>query len=190
MNDFNFLPAQEKDQLKRELWLLRLRRSSFSILAVSLIMAVVLWGDFTLLNQHELSLKRSIETAGKSQLTAQTASLEKQIKEFNVQVRALREIELARAPLSARLSTILAAIPDGVSIDQFSTDLSTKSATIRGVARNRESYLALQSALLSTTFFTTIDLPITDFLSRESIRFTVSAPFSQEFLKTIAENET
>jgi Tfp pilus assembly protein PilN len=190
MTDLNFLPITEQGQLKQEFRLLRLRRASFSLLAISLIIAGVLWGNFMLLRRHELSLKQSIESAGKSQLTSQTAGLEKQIKEFNIQVKTLRDIEQNRIPIASRVSKILASIPGGVSIEQFSMDLVGKKATIRGVAKDRESYLGLQAALTSTDYFTNIDLPITDFLSRELIRFTIDAPFSPELLKPDASNET
>lgn len=188
MITFNFLPSQEKNSLEKILRLLAWRKFGIAILVAITLSLLSIWAVVWLLRQHESTLAAQIESAKQEQGISKTTSLETQIKEFNLRVKTIGDVESNRPMLTNRIATIAKAIPTGVSLEQLSVNLNTQSLILQGVARDRESYLNLKDSLTATNLFTAVDLPITDLISRTSIRFTLRTDLSEEFSKPPTSN--
>jgi len=180
----NFLPAEDKEKLAQEQKLLSFRKNSIYFLVFVALAASIIWSDLWLLDQHNNSLEKSITELRESQTIKETTSIESQIKDFNSKVELVDSITSDRLPLSNNLSKLINIIPEGISVEMMSIDILNNSFELRGIARNRDSYLSLKDSLLSTDWFTEVDLPITDLLSRDTITFTLQTTFSDAFLAT------
>jgi Tfp pilus assembly protein PilN len=185
MMTLNFLSAENKAKLARERHFLELRAASIVLLAIALFLSTVAWADIVLLQRHADSLTAIIDEKQSTQETTETKVLETKIKLFNTRVKTILDIEKTRLPVGQRLAEVFRAIPSGVSLEQLEADLGGKKLTLRGTARDRAAYLQLKDSMNATGFFTNLELPITDLLSRESIRFTLVTDLGPSFLEPL-----
>ncbi len=181
----NFLNAEQRTTLDRERRFLQLRSGAFVLCLIAILFSAVAWTNVVLLQQHADELSASIEEQRQSQESTETKHLESQIKLFNTQVKTVLEFEQDRFPVSQRLVAVFRAIPSGVSLEQIEGSFSGKTLTLRGEAKDRTAYLALKDAMNGTGFFTNLELPITDLLSREAIRFTLTTNLGPSFLEPL-----
>jgi len=180
----NFLPTEDKEKFAKEQKLLTLKKNSTIFLALVVLAAAIIWSDLWILDQHNNSLEDSIAELRESQTIKETTTIESQIKDFNTKVRLVDDIITNRLPLSNNLSQLITVIPDGISVEKMFLNIAENNFDLRGIARDRDSYLALKDSLLSTGWFTEVDLPITDLLSRDTITFSLQTTFSDDFLTT------
>ncbi|MFH0853333.1 MAG: PilN domain-containing protein [bacterium] len=177
----NFLPSSDKEELSKEQKLIALQSNSFIFLIVAGILAIIIYLNLWLLTQHNQFLEKSISDLRQSQTIKETTSLEAQIKEFNTKVKLIDSITSEQLPLSNILAELIQKIPRGISVERISIDTNQNSFELRGIAQDRTSYLSLKDSLLETNWFTEVNLPITDLLSRDTINFILQTTFSENF---------
>ncbi|USN53932.1 MAG: PilN domain-containing protein [Candidatus Nomurabacteria bacterium] len=181
MKSLNFLFQEDRQALQRAYQELRFQHTSLLIvLSVGLISGLV-WGTNQLLHVRIQQLDDEIQSTQQTELVQQTTAAESKVREFNTLVKFFSEETELIFPLSDRVAEISKIIPTGIKVDQLSLNMNAKQLTLAGSASNRDSYLSLRDALANTGWFESVELPITDLLSRENIRFTLQTDLTDEF---------
>ncbi len=140
------------------------------------VIALCLIGITLLVSQSILDVH--IGTISKNYIspTTQLTETDKTIRAINADIKTIQSIQSDALVVTPILHELFSIIPSSVQLKTFSFNPKERTLALSGVARDRESLLALQSSLESLSYIESIDIPIALLLQKEFIPFSFTLP--------------
>lgn len=167
MITLNLIPPEQKKLLKVKRLFLLLRNLSGLILFFTIIIAIIL----TLIN-YSLTLSSELSQLNQKNLTFD----EKGIKEINSKLKNINDIQTQHLYWPTTLRSIIEMIPTGVELKNLEID-STQLVKIEGVARTRNDYLNMLTALNNSEKIKDLESPLENLYSKENINFNLTLKY-------------
>ncbi len=172
----NILPTEEKDALRREYWM---RFASVAILVFTL---TALFASILLLPSYFFSASKEslsesrLEAFNKTHGGVASADLEGTIRALNTKLQSLLAATPKKMPVRDAIDPLLTLRADGIGFNQilYSESTGTPVIELYGVARDRTTLRDFKQALDDSSKFTSVDLPLSDFIKKSNIDFTIS----------------
>lgn len=167
----NLLPPAEKSELYKTLF--RKQFNSFGLLV-----AIILLGGAILTFNTYIFLKIQTNKLGGDLGAEEVSGQIESAEDFDDSVRAVRGLvdkyhgfETEFVSFSGVLAELQRLMPFNVSLDVFSFDAASRKVIISGQAIDREDVLALESRLKTSSLFTKLESPLSNFLEKSKPRF-------------------
>ncbi len=173
----NLLPQQEKEELELHEILGRWQPSVYLLLMIGVVAFAGLFAARWVLDQRAKTLTQNIQT--KIQLNSRQGALDigQATVRVNEQARLLSQSLSGDMRWSEALTQILSVLPNDISVASLEITMSG-SVSLKGVAKTRSSFLALDTALKGATFLTQVQTSDTA-SKREQLPFTYTATYRQ-----------
>lgn len=173
----NVLPIEEKKALKKEYWF-RFATMILSLIAVFGIIATILSFPSYLFSVSKLTFAESrLEAFNTENPDIATNDLNVTINDINNKLILLSDKDSGISVSDRILSDITENTPKGITVGSIlytEKDVKNKTLEIHGIATDRTTLRNYKSTLLATADIASVDVPISDFLERSNINFTVS----------------
>lgn len=173
----NVLPISEKKALIKEYWM-RFGSTASSLLAIIGAIAIILILPSYFFSTSKFTLAESkLEAFNAANPGIETDSINKTITEINSKLVLLAKKELPLAVSDALISSFIENRPQGItliSIAYTEKADAVKTFDIHGIAANRTILRTYKSDLANNPNISNVDLPISDFLDRANLDFTMS----------------
>ncbi len=167
----NLLPEEKKKKLKRKktFWLI-IRQEVLFLFAVVFLITLLLSTNFILKIQLEgMGSTDAPEQFRQSYQDIQT--YENKFKETNEKTAAFLKIAKSHFYWSAILDRLSSVTPDGISISSLIT--KDYQISLAGKAKSRDDLLKLQENVGKDDCFNNINVPLSNFVTKENIDFQV-----------------
>ncbi len=173
----NVLPQTEKKALKKE-YRLRLVTVCFIFITIlGILSSVSLVPSYVVSKNKEMILENKLTFLNKVNPDVSLTDLDLYISKINSTLLLLSNSNPKRIVSEDVILPLLAVKPSGIVITQIlygeRTDGSA-SLDVRGVAPDRVALQNFKSILESNKKFTTVDLPISNFVKRSNIDFNIT----------------
>jgi len=173
----NVLPQEEKKTLKKEYWM-RFSSVVLSLVTVSTVVAILLIFPLYFFSKSKVEFAENrLEVFNIENPEIATDSIDTKINDINSKL-VLLDSKKSNYVASEELTTnILEVLPKGIVLSNISYNESSsniKNIEIRGVSSDRATLRNLKSNLDAIKKFTTVTLPISDFLEPSNINFNIS----------------
>lgn len=173
----NVLPVEEKKKLKREYWM-RFTSVILSLFTVTMVTAILLMFPLYFFSKSKADLAENrLEAFNQSNPEVETESIDKKIAEINTKLTLLDSKKTDYVVSDELTESIINIKPKGITFSDISYTESgdnSKSIKIMGIASDRSTLRDFKSSLDSIKKFSTVTLPISDFLESSDINFTIS----------------
>ncbi|PIY97288.1 MAG: hypothetical protein COY66_00115 [Candidatus Kerfeldbacteria bacterium CG_4_10_14_0_8_um_filter_42_10] len=150
------------------------KRITVLFMAVSLIVIALLFVGETLLEkkldsitQETLALKKNIEKE-------ESIDLEQSVKDFNKLLIDISKVQSEYINWSQEVNKISSLVPSGIRLSSFVMQKDSSDFKFAGKAATREALLNFKTNLENSDFFTEIQSPISNLLTKENINFELS----------------
>lgn len=172
----NVLPEKEKKSLCLKYWI------RFSTVLLNLIALVVIISTVLLFPSYFLSLSKEklaeseLETFNKENVEFTTADIDKTINTINSKLSILDKGVPSYQVSDKVIDNILSNRTDGITFSQifFNRQSTGSTLEIHGVATNRDALRNFKTKLDNNPNFTEVNLPISNFLEKTDLVFSVS----------------
>lgn len=173
----NLLSKERKQRLKVEM----MARSGASLL---LLFALISLGASLGLYAASFMLKGALAAQQKETQRIADATRQQQgqlpqerIRQLNALATRSASIQQSHVAIAPLLAIITALIPDGIAVETLDINAQQLSMTMTGTAATRQALLALEANFTSSEKLSAVTSPVTNFLTRENIPFSISATF-------------
>ncbi len=172
------LPKEQKSSLRRE-YHMRFLSVLFSLIALSGLLATVLLfpSYFFSISKSNLSEQR-LESFNLENPEIATRNLDKTITNINNKLVLLSRSQSSEYPVYEKvIDNLLASKTQGIIFSQIlygQTSLTTRVLEVHGKAQSRDALSALKSSLEANPNFTEVNLPISNFIKKSDINFTIT----------------
>jgi len=119
------------------------------------------------ITQETLALKQNIEKE-------EPIDLEKSVKNFNNLLININQIQSEYTNWTSELKNISSLVPPGVTLSSFVLQKNTSEFKFTGKAATRDALLNFKDSLENSDFFTEIQSPISNLLTKVNINFELS----------------
>ncbi len=173
----NVLPEEEKKFLKKLYWI-RFSTVAFSFFSVLLVSASLLFlpSYFFSISKSNLAISR-LEAFNKANPEISTNNLDKTIADINSKLTILSTKDSQYIPSEILFNNIFRNLPDGIKLNQinYSEEASNNIRTINiiGKASDRAALRNFKSSLDNNPNVALTDLPISNFIEKTNISFTI-----------------
>ena len=173
MINLNLLSPAKKLSLKKKKTFLQVTRFvSYSLL--TLIFAFTFMkGTSFLINEEIASVTASIDTATKIYQTTEDTSLEAKITQYNNLVKSTNNKLAAYIKWSTIIEDFTKTVPSGIQLTYLGMDKANKRIKLRGKANIRDDLVNFKNNLNDNKNYSNIDIPITNFLEKNDVDFTI-----------------
>ncbi len=173
MINLNLLSPAKKLNLKKKKTFLQVTRFvSYSLL--TLIFAFIFMkGTSFLINEEIASVTASIDTATRIPQTTEDTSLEAKITQYNNLVKSTNNKLAAYIKWSTIIEDFTKTVPSGIQLTYLGMDKTNKKIKLRGKANTRDDLVNFKNNLDDNKNYSNIDIPITNFLEKTDIDFTI-----------------
>ncbi|HLP86419.1 MAG TPA: type II secretion system protein GspL [Candidatus Paceibacterota bacterium] len=178
----NILPQAEKKVLHRDYWL-RFFVVVLNLIAItSVIASLLLFPSYFLSKLKENIVENRLESFNKENPSLKDNNIEKITKEINLKLKNLDK-QKPLYQVSDYMENILSSRTSGITFSQilFNKNMSLANdgkyypvVEIHGIALNRDSLRNFKTALDNNPNFSKVNLPISDFLEKTNLPFTIS----------------
>jgi Tfp pilus assembly protein PilN len=172
MISLNLISPEQKKSLKTKRAYLLLKNLSSVILILTVLISIIL-----ILTYNSLDIEYNLSPNTKNSMDLD----EKEIQMINDQLKDIITIQNQSLVWSNILISITSLIPEGIEINSLEIDKTTQLVKISGLAKARNDYLNLISALKNADNLENIQSPIKNLLSKEDINFTLSFTYKFNF---------
>jgi hypothetical protein len=173
----NVIPEEEKKILKKMYWI-RFSSVAFSFLAILLTTASLLFlpSYFFSISKANLATSR-LEAFNKANPEISTNNLDKTIADINSKLGLLSTKDSTYIPSEIILKNLISNLPNGITLNQinYSEEISNNLRTINiiGKASDRAALRNFKSTLDNNPIVALTDLPISNFIGKTNISFTI-----------------
>lgn len=175
----NLLPPERRHQFEQLLLFSALRRMLI-IIGVTIAVASVALAGAKFLLSRELQRQHNATILAQERVTAiGGGSLDQQIRQFNVQLSTVSNLQKEAQPWTQMLHDFFGTVPAGIRLTQIDIDGKQKTITVRGMADLRDDLLAWQQRIAASQRFQNPTTPISNLLQREHIAFELEMKFLQ-----------
>jgi len=179
----NILPHKEKRFLRREYWM-RFFTIMLNFVALMGVLATFLLFPSYFLSQSKENLFESrLEIFNKENPDLTNSNIDKIISDINSRLEMLNKAETPYQVSDKVLNNILSSRTSGITFSQilFNKTTTIKKVTtntsileVHGIANNRDSLRNFKTALDNNPNFSEVNLPISNFLEKSDLNFTIS----------------
>lgn len=173
----NVLPQNEKQLLRKEY---QLRLLSVCLLLVTIIgvfASVALFPSYVASKNKETLLEAKLMELNKTNPDISITDLDAAIKKINNSLVVLSANKSRRVVSQDVLDPLLALRTKGIQLGQILYTERPDGVVlmdVHGVASNRVTLQEFKAALTASGKFTTVDLPISNFVQKSNINFTIT----------------
>jgi len=100
--------------------------------------------------------------------------LEEKSKDFNNQVKRMKELESSKQEIEKKFSVALGNLPGSVRLTKISFDAAKSNLIIEGISAKREGVLEYKDNLEKASYFSEIDLPLSSISQKENTIFKIT----------------
>lgn len=200
-NVINILPAQEKKTLHKEYWIRFLTIFSQIVSLVIIIATILIYPSYLISQAKEKTAESQLELFNKENPEIEVGNIDNNIKDINSKLDLLSKAEPSYHVNDKVINSILSTRTAGITFSQIifnktttkiseevngdeTADLSTTSKKtktvdvsileVHGIATNRDTLRNFKTALDNNQNFKEVDLPISSFLGKNDLVFTIS----------------
>jgi len=200
-NVINILPAQEKKTLHKEYWIRFLIIFSQIVSLVIIIATILIYPSYLISQAKEKTAESQLELFNKENPEIEVGNIDNNIKDINSKLDLLSKAEPSYQVNDKVINSILSTRTAGITFSQIIfnktttkiseevngdeiADLSTTSKKtktvdvsileVHGIATNRDTLRNFKTALDNNQNFKEVDLPISSFLGKNDLAFTIS----------------
>ncbi len=172
----NVLPDSEKKSLRLEYWtrFITVVLSFITLLSVISIL-LVFPSYFFSVSKYNIANNR-LEAFNRENPEIATENLDKSIADINSKLVLLSEKQSSSTVSDTIIKDLTSNLPSGIRLNSitYSVNPTNRTIVISGRASDRTTLRNFKSSLDANTNFTKVDLPISDFIERTNINFTIS----------------
>lgn len=166
----NLVPPAYKDKFRRQRLYVLLKNVALAAIGYTIVLAVVLLAARFLLQQQ---VTRIISET--SLVTHENRQTEERIVALNDHIAVAETIQKSALPWAELLVAVSSLVPNRVTITSLKLDVDPKvRSTITGHAETRQSLQDFESRLKEAPYLKDVDLPITNFIPKEDLDFTIT----------------
>ncbi len=173
----NVLPKEEKKALKREYWL-RFASVTFSLLSIIGVIATLLLLPSYFFSISKMALaEEKLETFNRANPDIATYDINTTILTINSKLGLLVVKDQAQPVSEKIMTTILGNLPSGITIENIlytETEAKDTIIEVHGIASDRTALRTYQSTLKENPAIKEADVPLSDFLGKSDIDFTMT----------------
>lgn len=175
----NVLPDKEKRILRKEYWMRFFIIILNLISATSIVATILLFPSYFFSQSKENLVENKLELFNKENPEITNNNIEKITGDINSKLEILDNTKSSYQVNDKILSSILSSRTTGITFSQILFDKTTKTTNasvleIHGVATNRDSLRNFKTALDNNPSFAEVNLPISNFLEKSDLIFTIS----------------
>ncbi|MBT4277661.1 hypothetical protein HOD96_02865 [Candidatus Falkowbacteria bacterium] len=175
MITLDLFPKKEKKRLNFKRYYFLIQRISILFSAVAVLTSIVLFASKYIIKYDLDNITEQSATIVKSY-----KDLNQDIKNSNIQLKRLHNIQKENIEFSQILLKITDLIPKEITINSLSLNIEGDnvkkkilSFSLKGVAETRDDLIVFKDSLNSNDFIETVEFPITNLLKQESVEFEI-----------------
>jgi Tfp pilus assembly protein PilN len=176
--NLNLLPPNSKLRVRDRAYLIVTKNTVIVLLVLIVVNSVAITGLKYYLEYRTGAIENEIESLKDSQ--SNTQSLNEAIAFVNQKSSYLKTINDDYIMWSERILDMTQEIPAGITMTTISIDNQAKILALAGKAATRDDLLAYKKQLEKLTYFTNIDLPITNLTTQTDIVFQITATINND----------
>ena len=176
----NILPYEEKKILRKEYWM-RLFTMVLNLIALAGVVAtLLLFPSYFLSKSKENLVESSLEAFNNQNPDLTNNNISEITGDINSKLETLDKAEASYQVNDKVLNNILSSRTSGITFSQILFNKKTTEAgsasilEVYGTATSRDALRNFKTALDSNPSFSKVDLPISDFLEKSNLDFTIS----------------
>lgn len=180
----NILPAHEKKIIHKEYWI-RFFTILLNLLVVaSIVASLLLFPSYFLAQSKESLVESKLDAFNKENPDLSNSNIDNITNDINSKLEMLNNAAIPYEVSDNVLNNIINSRTDGITFSQILFDKKTIKVSgldqkvsvleIHGIATNRDTLRNFKTALDSNTSFSKVDLPISDFLEKIDLNFTIT----------------
>jgi len=176
----NVLPYEEKKLLRREYWMRLFTMFLNLIILASIISTFLLFPSYFLSKSKESLVESKLKVFNNENSNLTIDNVDKITKDINLKLNILNESNPPYEVSDKVLNNILSSRTKGITFTQilFNKKINESETisdlTVYGVAANRDSLRNFKTALDNNPNFSEVNLPISNFLEKSDLSFTIS----------------
>ena len=170
MINLNLLSPEKRKTLATTLAYLTLERIVLSLLVLLAATAGVLFFARTIVHGNLQTI-----TAHREETAREYASINKEVREANATLRAIRGLERESFPWTSAFSELFALVPENVTLISFTIDRDGNSVIARGRAQTRNALLQFRERLEANPLLKDVSVPLSSLTFRENVDFEIRA---------------
>ncbi len=176
----NILPKEEKVFLKKEYWMRFFTMCLNLVAIVGVIAIILLLPTYFLSQSKEMFVEDSLAIFNKENRELSSDNIDKTINDINSKLSILDKEGAPYLVSDKIIDDILASQTPGITFSQILFNkqitkiLGSSSLEIHGVATNRDTLRSFKTNLDNNPNFSEVDLPISNFLEKTNLPFTIS----------------
>ncbi|MFA6251301.1 MAG: pilus assembly protein PilM [Candidatus Paceibacterota bacterium] len=172
----NILPDKEKKSLRRE-YRTRFSTMILHLIAITGVVSILLLFPSYFISRFEENLvEKELEAFNIKNPDLSNGSMDKLIGDINLKLELLNKAGSSYQVNDKVLENILASRTSGITFSQilFNKKITDSILVIHGTATNRDSLRNFKTILDSNPNFSKVDLPVSNFLEKNNLPFTIS----------------
>lgn len=180
----NILPYKEKKILHAEYWIRFFTILLDLIALVSAVATILLFPSYFLSRSKENLAENRLEVFNKENPDLKKSNIDDIINDINSKLEILDKVEIPYQISDKVLNNILSSRTSGITFSQIlfnkkivkvsGIEKNLSVLEIHGVATNRDSLRNFKTSLDNNQSFSEVNLPISDFLEKSDLIFTIS----------------
>jgi len=172
----NVLPPNKKSLLHREYWI-RLFTVMLNLVTVlSIVASILLFPSYFLSKLKEGLVESRLEAFNRDNPDLKNGNLNTTISDINLKLENLAKYQPTYSVSEKVFNNILSSRTEGITFSQilFNKKGDISTLDIHGIATNRDALRNFKSTLDNNQNFSVVNLPISDFLEKSNLPFTIS----------------
>lgn len=170
MVNLNLLSPEKRKALAKTLSYLTMERMALSLVAMLAATSGVLFLARTVVHGNLQAI-----TAHREETAREYASINKEIREVNAALGAIRGLERESFPWTTALAELFNLVPDNVTLRSLTVDRDGGSVILRGQAQTRDALLQFRERLTATPLLKNVSIPVSSLTIRENVDFEIRA---------------
>lgn len=170
----NLLPPEKKQEIKREFRWQRLLSFEEMLIFALLILVGVLVATWLYAFIQYRALADSANRVQASPQGQKIQDLEGKIKEMNIKLKYLEELNLQQTLNSEIIEEMIKSMPQDITLKTIALNRLTAQGSVSGWAPTREGLLRFKKNLESSSYFQQIELPLTSLLKDRDLDFNLN----------------
>lgn len=177
MITLNLISEQKKKEIKiKHLHQLLKKIDLVVIIFVCLIAIMILVAKIMLQNTFNTTISQT------TLITKNTQGSTLKVRDINNKITSMEQVQTDFIVWTRLLDQLATSTPDGIVITSIKAG-SDKNIRMTGVARTRDSLIALKNSFEKIAMFDKFDLPLSNMLQKENINFEIITKLKIDTLK-------
>ncbi len=169
----NLLPRQLEDEYSRQLEKKQLSFGFKASIIATVITAIIMGLTYINIRLTLAGIRQKIAAQEQAVQATSYDQAAKQAEAANALARQLQRLP-AQDKLSAIIDSLYQALPAGVSVKDYTVNLSEKVVIVSGIAPTRDLLLTLKSNLEATPEFNLVTIPLPTLEQKKDVEFSIA----------------